>query len=305
MDPGTAVGVASLGIQLCEGILKYYSKWRSYDKDIEDTYRQIAELAKIFARLRVSLDKISYDRKQLQHAKEALQPCETSLLELQQLLVELRPINAPSGRAERAWAQFRRAMYPLKASTLAKLRELDEDVRDQLSLALQGTQIDITAVIQGQLSDMKLSIDGISTTLSQVSLQSKVTANDVNRLGASVKQMSVTADSTADGVTALLKVKDKRRLNEILAWLTPDPNLDPWLEFKAARNKHQSGTGNWLLTSPNYSSWKSGPTPHLWLHGKAGCGKSILCSTAIDDLRTSCEHAATIGFAVFFFSFAN
>ncbi|PPJ58385.1 hypothetical protein CBER1_08073 [Cercospora berteroae] len=305
MDPGTAVGVASLGIQLCEGILKYYSKWRSYDKDIEDTYRQIAELAKIFARLRASLDKISYDRKQSDHAKEALQPCETSLLELQQLLVELRPINTPSGRGERAWAQLRRTTYPLKASTLAKLRELDEDVRNQLSLALQGTQIDIAAVIQGQLSDMQLSIDGLSTTLNQVSLQSTATATDVNRLGASVNQVSVTADSTAEDAKALLQAEDQKKLNEILKWLTPDASQDPWLDFKAARDKHQAGTGTWLLTDDSYQSWKSARTSHLWVHGKAGSGKTILCSTAVDDLRTDYEHAPSLGFAVFFFSFAN
>ena len=51
MDPGTAVGVISLGIQVCEGILKYYRDWKGYEDDIQGTYTEIDHLAKTFALL--------------------------------------------------------------------------------------------------------------------------------------------------------------------------------------------------------------------------------------------------------------
>ncbi|KAM3422607.1 hypothetical protein BST61_g96 [Cercospora zeina] len=321
----TAVGVTSLGIQLCEGLLKYYDKWRCYDKDIESTCRQIAGLVKILARLRQPLDNISQSGSNSNYVEEALEDCYESLRELQDLVIKLKPYNVPTGRSERAWAQYRRATYPLKASTLAN-RESSTRIFETVQLALQVEDIELTSLSQEKLSEIQLSVGGIDSTLNQVSLQTTDTANgvrqldaainqlslqststvnDMRHLDASVKQVLITTDNVADGVKALLHPEDQRKLNKILTWLTPVSSLDPWLDFKAARDRHQPGTGSWLLTSDSYQSWKRAKHSHLWLYGKAGCGKSILCSTAIDDLRTDYEHAPAVGFATFFFSFAN
>ena len=35
---GTAVGVAALGIQVCEGLLKYYRDWKDFEDDIREAY---------------------------------------------------------------------------------------------------------------------------------------------------------------------------------------------------------------------------------------------------------------------------
>ncbi|KAI5363078.1 hypothetical protein Slin15195_G104550 [Septoria linicola] len=238
VDPGTALGIASLGIQVCEGLFQYYDKWRSYDKDIRDTCKHITELANLFAHLRDSLNKIDHDRKQFDHAREALRPCEESVLELQELLIKLKPYNAPTGPRECAWAQFRRATYPLKASTLAKMREIDEDIRDRLALALQALQIDIAAVSQAQLSTIERNIESVDASLKQVSFQTS---------------------AAADGVNALLKTHEQQKLDEISRWLSKD-QLDPWSDYKAARDKHNPGTGDWLLASQSYKAWKTGQT---------------------------------------------
>ena len=41
---GSAVGIASLGIQVCQGLLTYYDAWRAYDQDITSTYNAITDL---------------------------------------------------------------------------------------------------------------------------------------------------------------------------------------------------------------------------------------------------------------------
>jgi len=51
--------------------------------------------------------------------------------------------------------------------------------------------------------------------------------------------------------------------------------------------------------------WKSGFVRSLWVHGKAGCGKTILCSTAVEDMRTHCQHLPLTGHAIFYFSFSD
>ncbi|GIZ46777.1 hypothetical protein CKM354_000988900 [Cercospora kikuchii] len=326
MEVGTALGMASLGIQVCQGLLKYYDKWRSYHTDIESTCQQIAGLVKIFFRLKVPLDKISNNASRLGDAKEALEDCCDSLLELQELLANLQPYKVPVGLSERSWAQLHRAKYPFKAGTLKRLQGLDKDIRDRLMFALQATEIELAAVSHDHIVEIKMSVGGIDTTLNQVSLQSRDTANNVKRIDTtlnqvslrttttakdvrqiddSVKQVVATADSTAGVVQALLRSAEQKKLSKLLKWLNCDPSLDPWLDFKAARDKHQCGTGSWFLSSDGYHCRKKSQGSHLWLYGKAGCGKSVLCSTAIDDLRANYEHAPLVGFAIFFFSFAS
>ena len=52
---GTAAGIASLGIQVCQGLLSYYEAWRSYHQDICDACDKASELEKTFALLNDTL----------------------------------------------------------------------------------------------------------------------------------------------------------------------------------------------------------------------------------------------------------
>ena len=93
-----------------------------------------------------------------------------------------------------------------------------------------------------------------------------------------------------------------QRFQEIVAWLSPS---DPWVNHKSARQRHESQTGTWLLDCDEYRDWKSASLRHLWVYGKAGCGKTVLCSTAIEDVKRHCESAANAGYAFFYLSFSD
>lgn len=89
---------------------------------------------------------------------------------------------------------------------------------------------------------------------------------------------------------------------KISNWLT---NHDPWMDHESARERHEPHTGDWLLRHSQYLAWKSGGSRSLWVYGKVGCGKTILCSTAIEDIRTCCQHSTNAGHAIFYFSFSD
>lgn len=91
-------------------------------------------------------------------------------------------------------------------------------------------------------------------------------------------------------------------LRKIAVWLSP---TDPWTFHESARQRHEPQTGAWLLQHDQYLAWKFGRCRSLWTYGKAGCGKTILCSTAIEDIRTESQHAPDIGQAIFYFSFSD
>ncbi|WPH04423.1 Hypothetical protein R9X50_00731400 [Acrodontium crateriforme] len=92
------------------------------------------------------------------------------------------------------------------------------------------------------------------------------------------------------------------RYREIADWLSPP---DPWTNHESARRQKEPQTGTWLLDYDKYRNWKSGSFRHLWLSGQAGCGKTVLCSTAIEDVKAHCENAVNAGYAFFYFTFSD
>jgi hypothetical protein len=101
-----------------------------------------------------------------------------------------------------------------------------------------------------------------------------------------------------------LEQENAEEWREITSWLGP-PN--PWTNHEAARKLHEQRTGTWLLESSKYLAWKTGHHVQcLWLYGGAGCGKTVLCSTAINDMREHCtDKSRNLGHAIFYFSFTD
>ncbi|KAF7983531.1 hypothetical protein HWV62_21088 [Athelia sp. TMB] len=97
-------------------------------------------------------------------------------------------------------------------------------------------------------------------------------------------------------VTDTLIILDSEE--KIERWISaPDTSLN----YKTAREKHQEGTGSWLIEGSAFKEWKDCPDSILWLRGGPGCGKTILCSSAIEEVKTSCRRKPSVGYAYFFF----
>ncbi|KAK6496051.1 hypothetical protein TWF481_002076 [Arthrobotrys musiformis] len=80
-------------------------------------------------------------------------------------------------------------------------------------------------------------------------------------------------------------MSNKVRNPEIEQWLSaPDPSTN----YNRALEQRHEGSGSWLLQSEQFIEWKTSErTSTLWLHGPAGCGKTILSSTVIQELERS------------------
>ncbi|KAK3616053.1 hypothetical protein LTR56_026217 [Elasticomyces elasticus] len=89
---------------------------------------------------------------------------------------------------------------------------------------------------------------------------------------------------------------------KIVDWLSPS---DPWTNHHSARQRHEPDTGSWLLKCNQYLRWRADEIKHLWVFGKAGCGTTVLCSTAIEDIQAYCDTEHNLGLAVFYFSFSD
>ncbi|KGQ10507.1 Protein fem-1 B [Beauveria bassiana D1-5] len=93
-------------------------------------------------------------------------------------------------------------------------------------------------------------------------------------------------------------VRSNIRADQIKSWLCyPDPSVNA----NHARTLRQEGTGTWLLGHETFQSWLSGLCRHLWLHGLAGCGKTVLSATVLDHLGKGSSRLVLS----FFFDFSD
>jgi hypothetical protein len=264
---GSAIGIASLGIQVCQGLLAYYDSWKGYNSDITTAYNCVSDLCKTFKLLEETVDRQSLDPARSERVEQCLGSCVSSLEKLKKKLQKLQTHLTPSGLRQKTWSELQRLYYPFKESTLAKIREIVTDLREHLSLAVQVLHLDLSS--------------NSHHTLAQIGVEVKDTAADVR---------------------TLLTTQQADHFHKIVDWLSPP---DPWTNHLSARQHHEPHTGSWLLQSDPYRRWKGRQSRHLWLYGKAGCGKTVLSSTVIEDVRLHCRGTTNAALAGFYFSFSD
>lgn len=178
------------------------------------------------------------------------------------------------GTRERAQSLLQQSSYPWRKDTLAKVKANVIEVQEHLVLSLQVLQLHNDTAAQKLLHE----------------LQEQSAAQ-----GASLAQMSAQNQRIVD-------LQFSEQYKNISAWLSA---ADPWTNHESARQRHETQTGDWLLQCKKYEKWKLGRSNVLWMFGKAGCGKTVLCSTAVEDIRNHCQHNTDTTFAFFYFSFSD
>ncbi|KAI9436028.1 hypothetical protein H4582DRAFT_1817026, partial [Lactarius indigo] len=83
-------------------------------------------------------------------------------------------------------------------------------------------------------------------------------------------------------------------------WQSPP---DPSTNHNIAGDRQHEGTAGWFFESSQCENWKVTGSL-LWIHGKPGSGKTVLCSAIINDLTTLCE-AGSASMAYFYFDFRD
>jgi hypothetical protein len=252
-------GLLSLGIQVCEPILKFYTAIKDQGKEIARTAEKFKSVLSILKSLENALRSRNYqsdEKHLLQTINHAIGSCKEVVAELQD---EWRKIDIPSNRGSGGNAFLtsgRRAIYPFRQSTLHKLNEGASEIIQNLSLALDVLQLNDRNIMHSDLV-------GVVSLLEQV-------RND----------------------QASLLVRD---------WLkAPDAAIN----YNLANAKRHHGTGMWFIKGNLFEKWLINENSFLWLNGFAGCGKSVLCSTAIEHtFRQKWNDPANIGVAFFFFAF--
>ncbi|KAF7511425.1 hypothetical protein GJ744_004614 [Endocarpon pusillum] len=169
---GLASGVAglvSLGLTVCQGLLRYYGSWKDSEADVASMISSIHNLSETLTHLdrRITAANPSSDT-----AKEMQQSVDTCQATFQKLDAKLKKINekVPPGSHGKLERHIRKAMYPFKASTLAKLQETTTDARQNLHLALSVMHFETTSVAAQKLDDVTAGIAQIHIAIALMKL---------------------------------------------------------------------------------------------------------------------------------------
>ncbi|KAF8493152.1 hypothetical protein JB92DRAFT_1208461 [Gautieria morchelliformis] len=104
------------------------------------------------------------------------------------------------------------------------------------------------------------------------------------------------------------KLQHCHKIQKIYEWLAAP---DQASKHRNTRNMRQAMTGSWFIEGEQFREWRETPHSFLWLHGirasasTAGAGKTILCSTIVEDLSHHCRSDTSLAMAFFYFDFNN
>jgi len=267
------LGIISFGLTVCKDLYAYYHAYKGFDSSINSAFESVANVASTLVLLKDSCKDSSLDQERRDRVTACVYQCEDGLNKLNEKLQQLR-IKDPEGFRQKSKALFKRSAFAFGKEFLNGLRNSANEVQGRLVLAVQ---------VLGLAEELK-------------------SQRVLDRLENWSHGVTVTVDQISYDTSQLLSIAQSDEIDKILEWLSPP---DPWTNHHTARSFHQAGTGRWVLDNDAYRAWLGGLTRHLWLYGKAGCGKTILSSTIVEDVQRHCRQAVNFGFAPFYFTFSD
>ncbi|KAH9969671.1 hypothetical protein BC827DRAFT_22763 [Russula dissimulans] len=103
-----------------------------------------------------------------------------------------------------------------------------------------------------------------------------------------------------DGRETKDEAKREQLQQDIQKWLSPS---DPSINHNTACSVQHQVAATWFFDGSIYNEWKSSPS-FLWVYGKPGSGKTILCSAIIEDIMALSE-AGLANLAYFYCEFRD
>ena len=159
------------------------------------------------------------------------------------------------------------------------------------------------------LNSFSAAIDrGLAIDNNEVVRGIESTTKDINSITKQILVSTESAEAQQEHWERLRRAEEERQKAEkvreqILDWLAhPDPSE---IHNFACRARKSAKTGRWFLDGAAFQEFREIPCSVLWLHGDSGCGKSVLCSAIIDELRALRLEQPSVRLAYWYFSVNN
>ncbi|KAI9443989.1 hypothetical protein H4582DRAFT_1872066, partial [Lactarius indigo] len=181
----------------------------------------------------------------------------------------------------------------------AQLLRVTHDIHNQVTVVANGVEgVDQKVqVVVTQVEDVKCDVQVVSDRVEVVDKMVQVIVDGGKEVAATAMEAKLILQQTANNVD---DVKRNQLREKLRIWQSPP---DPSTNHNFASDRQHEGTAEWFTKDVNFGQWKvTGPL--LWVHGKPGSGKSILCSSIINDITILCSEGSA-SMAYFYFDFRD
>ncbi|KAH9026618.1 hypothetical protein EDB85DRAFT_1828510, partial [Lactarius pseudohatsudake] len=176
------------------------------------------------------------------------------------------------------------------------IKKLDRLTQEEARMALAEV-LKITHIVHSDVKVVDGKVESIDDKVEDM-------GRKVEDMSGKVDDMGDKCSSSPDPAVTLcshLHLLTGNQLRQLLrAWLSP---VDPSTNHIIAQKAQHKGTTVWFFQGSIFIEWKSTGSL-LWIHGKPGSGKSVICSSVIQDIMTVCEAGSAI-MAYFYFDFRD
>ena len=256
-----AAGLISLGITVCHGLLEYYRSWKDAEDRVAHMYASIEALTETFRLLESAVGPKVFSRASVQKVEESIRSAEGGLQSLQKKLNKIRLAPLQPGWKAKGTVQLRRTMFPFKESTLAKVKELGIELRQELSLALDVLQIESSAASLQKLDEV---VNGLSKVSTGVDMLQEKSAS----MSRNVQSLAISSEKTSNSVDDLVVNQGTEYRRKVLDWLSPltvafqKKHLDAFNTLG-----RQDAAAQSLLETTEFRHWQSTSGEILWCPG--------------------------------------
>jgi ankyrin repeat domain-containing protein 50 len=150
-------GLISLGIQVTQSLVEFYTSYKSQDSDVTRTTEKLESLLHAFQFLEAALQNRTFRPDEQDLIKNIESPIHKCDELIQELKGECEKFDKASTNGIKGTikAAGRRAAYPFRQSTLQKLDEDISEIRNNLSLALDVMHLRDHKHTQDDITDLK------------------------------------------------------------------------------------------------------------------------------------------------------
>ena len=293
-----AAGLISLGITVCQGLLDYYRSWKDAEDQVAHMYESIEGLVETFTLLQSALNFEAFTPTAVHKVEKSIRSAEIGLQSLRKKLDKIQLTPSEPGWRAKGMAQLRRTLFPFKESTLAKLKELGVELRQDLSLALEVLQIECSAASLQELDVVVHGLNKVSVNVDMLQEQSTLISRNVQSLEAS-------SQKTSKSVNGLVATQNKEYCRKVYDWLSP--------LTLAFQKKHldtfniqgrQDAAAQSLLETTEFRHWQSTPGETLWCPGIRELNLTVSLAT-FASLNSSLMLTSTEGTGKTIFAWAH
>ncbi|KGO77406.1 hypothetical protein PITC_047790 [Penicillium italicum] len=132
---GTAVGIISLGLQLCQGIVSYSEAWRGYDDEIQNARNKAKALRMLLKTLRDTIEELQQTRPEVAaDLEEKAMSMQNSIEKLRKIVDRFKPARSEAF-PEKVRTQLKKSVYYFQRESLQDM----QNHLDQIQNVLQTT----------------------------------------------------------------------------------------------------------------------------------------------------------------------